>query len=196
MSAPTPAPVYPARFLACLPFTLAQECPHPEDWSNPRNFSNDAHDPGGETMCGIIQREFSSWCKAQGKAIRDVRTLTKDEGYAIYFANYWRPHCDVLPSGLDLAFFDVAVNEGAIEAVRILQHALGVSVDGGWGAQTSGAVAGISDHAAAIRAFTVRREAVYRTFKGFQYFGADWERRSAQIGAQALKMAVAEGSPS
>ncbi|HLH92058.1 MAG TPA: glycosyl hydrolase 108 family protein [Xanthobacteraceae bacterium] len=185
-----PAPAYSARFLACLPFTLAQECPHPADWSNPRNFSDDAHDPGGKTMCGIIQREYDAWRKAHGLPVRDVRKLAQDEGYAIYYANYWHPHADDLPPGLDLDYFDAAVNEGAMEANRILQFALGVPADGTWGPQTAAAVAGIHDRHAAVVAFTTRREAVYRAFRGFQYFGKDWERRSAEIGAQALQMAA------
>lgn len=179
-----------SRFLACLPLTLRQECPHPENWSDPRNFSDDAHDPGGKTQCGIIQREYDTWRRAQGLPVRDVRQLTQDEGRAIYWQSYWLPHCPQLPAGLDLAFFDAAVNEGAVEAIRMLQYAIGVPADGEWGPLTEAAVGRIGDVQAAVRAFTTRREAVYRTFRGYPYFGADWERRSAEIGAQALTMVV------
>lgn len=176
------------RFDICLPFTLAEECPHPNDWSNPRNFSNDAHDPGGETMCGIIQREYDSYRRSCGEPVRDVRNLTQDEGHVIYQQNYWEPHCDSLPVGLDLCFFDAAVNEGAVEAIRILQVALGIENDGQWGPQTTAAVAGIKDAPGTICAFTARREAVYRSLNGFQYFGRDWLARSARIQTAALNM--------
>jgi lysozyme family protein len=181
------------RFFDCLPFTLAQECPFPNDWSNPRNFSDDAHDPGGETMCGIIQREYDAYRKHLGFLVRDVRQITKGEGYDIYRGTYWLPHGPLLPAGLDLNFFDACVNEGSLEAVRILQAALGLHIDGDWGPQTSAAVGDLAARGnakMAILAYTERREAVYRAMRGFQYFGRDWIRRSQEIGAQALKMAA------
>jgi lysozyme family protein len=188
------APPVDDRFVACLPFTLAQECPHPDNWPDPRNFSNDAHDPGGKTMCGIIQREYDAWRTAQSLPTRDVRLLTEAEGREIYETSYWRPYCDRLPPGLDLAFFDAGVNEGVTEAVKILQAALGAGIDGEWGDLTTAALAGATaapgGEAALINAFTARRKAVYREMRGFQYFGDDWLRRAAEIGAQALKMAA------
>lgn len=183
-----------SRFDICLPYTLAQECPFPKDWSNPKNFSNDAHDPGGETMCGIIQREYDQARKHWGKVCQDVRRCTKDEGYAIYRGTYWDPHCPALLPGLDLEFFDSSVNEGCFEAVKILQHILGLEVDGLWGPHTATRVAGIQmrDLPSIVRTFTMRRDEVYRQTKGFQYFGKDWENRSNQIGAIAEKMAKGE----
>ena len=176
------------RFLICLPFTLAQECPFPNDWSNPRNFSNDAHDPGGETMCGIIQREYDEWRKSHGELTQDFRNLTKAEGEQIYKANYWLPDCTRLVPGMDMVFFDSSVNEGVTEAVKILQASLGIANDGKWGPATNGAVVSISDVSAAISAFTARRETVYREMNGFQYFGMDWIRRSSEINTAALAM--------
>jgi lysozyme family protein len=176
------------RFDACLPFTLAQECPLPDDWGNRKNFSNDPHDPGGATMCGITQREYDAWRKAQELPVRTVKLITEAEGQDIYYSSYWLPECPLLPVGLDLCFFDAAVNEGTHEAIKILQVALGVPNDGTWGPQTATAVKGIFNVAATINAFTARREAVYRLSANFQYFGADWLRRAREIGAAALKM--------
>lgn len=180
------------RFPICLPYTLAEECPYPNNWSNPKNFSNDAHDPGGETMCGIIQREYDAYRRSCGEPVQDVRKLTQDEGNTIYRQNYWMPHCDNLPPGLDLCFFDAAVNEGAVEAIRILQVALAIMNDGEWGPQTTAAVVNIHpDYVpVAIRAFTERRETVYRGLNGFKYFGRDWLARSAHIQGAALNMAA------
>ncbi len=180
------------RFSICLPFTLAQECPEPENWSSPRNFSNDAHDPGGETMCGITQREYDIDRKRDGLPCRDVRQITQEEGEEIYQQSYWFPHCPDLPPGLDLQFFDASVNEGCTEAVRILQHVFEIEVDGVWGPQTAleasdaGGSAALARHL--IEGFTKRRQQVYRASKGFPYFGKDWERRASEIGATALKM--------
>src|SRR5215475_9793528 len=83
----------PDRFSVCIPLTLAQEAPVPLDWGNQRNFSDDAHDPGGKTQCGITQGEYDLWRKAHGLPQRAVRLLGRPEGYAIYRINYWMPHC-------------------------------------------------------------------------------------------------------
>lgn len=188
------SPASDPNFMECLPHTLIQECPYPNDWSNPKNFSNDAHDPGGATMCGIIQTEYNSWRKAQSLPVQPVQLLTMAEGYAIYYQNYWIPECPKLPPGMDLQFFDAAVNEGVTEATKILQYVHGIPVDGIWGPQTDDAVQAKLTAAVSvtlIKAFTARREAVYRMFAGYQYFGNDWERRSAEIGSQAVAMAQA-----
>ena len=184
---PPPAPPL-SRFLACLPYTLAQECPDPADWSDPANFSDDPHDPGGATMCGITQGEYDAYRNALGEPEQDVELITRSEGQAIYLANYWRPHGPQLPIGLDLSFFDSSVNMGPGQATEILQFALDIGVDGIWGPQTAGAVAGISDVDGVINAFTAQREAVYRSFSTFQYFGADWIRRATEIGAELIQM--------
>lgn len=178
-----------ARFLACLPFTLRQECPHPSDWSNRANFSNDAHDPGGKTMCGIIQREYDAYRKSHGLPTQDVRNLTMDEGHDIYFNSYWLPHCPTLAPGLDLVLFDANVNEGSTEGTKIMQAALSCANDGDWGPATAQAVTA-ANPLQAIKAFTARRQTVYRMMNGFQYFGTDWIRRSQEIGAQATIMAA------
>lgn len=176
------------RFLDCLPFVLAQECPHPKTWSDRRNFSDDAHDPGGKTFCGIIQREYDVFRKAAGELTRDVREMTQDEGYAIYRQSYWLPHCPALPAGLDMVYFDECVNAGPTEANKVLQVALNIHADGLFGPQTQAAVEAIGDVGAAIAAFTARREAVYRQMRGFPYFGRGWLRRCAEVGADGVKM--------
>lgn len=179
------------RFTVCLPFTLAQECPYPSNWGNPRNFSNDPGDPGGKTMDGIIQVEYDRYRVLHALPRQDVRLCSEAEGDDIYRSCYWLPYCPELPAGLDLEFFDTAVNEGTVEAVKILQVALGLKNDGKWGPATEAAVKAIADPRAAIRAFTSRRTEVYTQTSGFTRFGKDWERRSSQIGTAALQMVSA-----
>lgn len=177
-----------ARFLACLPFVLIQEAPVPDDWSNLKNFSDDAHDPGGATMNGITQTEYDVYRKHKGLPVHSVKLITRDEAYDIYNKSYWLPYSDLLPNGLDLCFFDTSVNEGPHAAVKILQLAIGINDDGNWGPQTALAVRGISNPVLVINAFTAQRKIAYRKLRGYQYFGTDWERRDAEIGAEALKM--------
>jgi lysozyme family protein len=178
------------RFKACLPYTLREECPDPEHWSDSRNFSNDPHDPGGETMCGITQREYNAWRHKHGLKPAAVQEITETEGEEVYYENYWLPYCPALPPGMDLAFFDAAVNEGSAEAIKMLQHTLGITADGVWGPLTDRMVQGLQgSDVVMVKRYTQVREAVYRTFRGYRYFGRGWERRSAEIGLEAVRMA-------
>lgn len=187
-----PAAVYNlSRFLACWPDTLAQEDPYPNDWSNLANYSNTPGDPGGATMDGIIQTEYDLYRRSNGLPTRPVQNITQAEGEAIYLNNYWLPNVASLPAGLDLCVFDSNVNMGPREGTMILQHALGIPVDGIWGPQTAAAVAAITSVASVINVYTARREAVYRSFGGFAEFGGDWIRRARTIGSQSAAMAGA-----
>ena len=87
-----------------------------------------------------------------------------------------------------MQFFDEAVNAGPGAATLILQRALGITADRAWGPQTDAAVKAITNPVAVIKAFTAQREAYYRELSGFKYFGADWIRRSVEVGADSLKM--------
>lgn len=179
------------NFAACLTFTLGQECPFPNDWSNARNYSDDAHDPGGETMCGITQREYDAFRKSQGAPTREVRGITRDEGEKIYRSAYWLPHCAELLRGLDLCLFDTSVNEGAHAALVILQDALGVKPDGIWGAITANAAK--NANANAVQRFTICRHAAYARLvarrPALARFEKNWLRRTELCGHTALLMA-------
>jgi lysozyme family protein len=181
------------RFAVCLPYTLAQECPYPSDWSNPKNFSNDPHDPGGATMCGITQREYNGYRLQHDLPAQPVERISQVEGNQIYYDSYWMPESPQLPVGLDLCYFDTSVNQGSGEATRILQTALGVDSDGIIGPQTKAAIKAISNVPAEIEAFTARREAVYKETRGAQYFLTDWMRRAEEIGAAAARAKVIQG---
>lgn len=190
----TPADL--ARFHECLPDTLAQERLKPNaPWGDPKNFSNSAHDRGGATQDGIIQREYDSYRRRQGEPVQSVKLISQAEGEDIYDREYWLPYCPLLPLGLDLQFFDTSVNEGTHEAIKILQFVLGITSDGQWGPQTQSAVEIIpvsgDSLISIITKFTARRAAVYRMMPDDKYFDEDWERRTQEIGAAALKMAEA-----
>ena len=167
------------RFLACEPFTLKEE----------GGNSDDAHDPGGRTHDGIIQRECDAWRKAHDEPLIDVYTLSDAERDEIYYAQYWLPNCPNVPPGLDLCLFDDGVNTGPVEAVKFLQTALGVTADGHFGVITAGALKAAPSIPRLIVAFTAAREAYYRSLRTFRYFGKDWIGRSQRCEAAALKMA-------
>lgn len=168
------------RFDACLPDILRQE----------GGYSNDAHDPGGMTMQGIIQREYDLKRRQWGLPTQWVKKISPEEMRTIYYTDYWNPYCPRLPRGLELEFFDLAVNGGQHRAVITLQRALSISDDGQWGLQTQNAVAasfttGISK---VIEDFKVERERFYRSLGTFRFFGKDWIRRSEEIAEEATKM--------
>lgn len=177
-----------SRFDICWPLVLKQECPYPQDWGNAANFSNDPGDPGGATMCGIIQVEYNYYRAKRGQKWQSVRYISRQEGQDIYFNNYWLPHCPTLPAGLDLQFFDEDVNTGPTEAIKILQYVLGIPADGIWGPQTMEAVGKIKNLKSVITFYTLRREMVYRMMPNFGRFGRGWEARAGTIGTTALEM--------
>ena len=181
------------RFAVCLPYTLAQECPYPSDWSNPKNFSNNPHDPGGATMCGITQKEYNAWRRRRDLPAQPVERISEVEGKQIYYDSYWMPESPQLPVGLDLCYFDTSVNQGSGEATRILQRSLGVSSDGIIGPKTKAAIKAIPNVPFVIEAFTARREEVYKETRGSKYFLTDWMRRAREIGAEAARAKVIQG---
>ena len=142
-------------------------------------------------MDGIIQVEYDLYRTQHGLPRQDVRLISQDEGDDIYYNNYWLPYCPELATGLDMVFFDSAVNEGVGEAVKILQFSLGLANDGQWGPETGAAVKSITDAPAAIKAFSARRHAVYVMSRGYTLFGKDWDRRTDEIQTASLNM-VAE----
>ena len=95
------------NFERCLAVTLKWE----------GGYSNHPDDPGGPTMRGIIQREYDSWRKKQGKRTRPVRQIEENELRDIYRSEYWDAmNCGNLDPGLDLCVFDAAVNSGVRRA--------------------------------------------------------------------------------
>lgn len=96
----------------------------------------DADDRGGHTKYGISQRAYPD---------EDIGELTQARARELYARDYWEPAgCEAIDSpGLALAHFDAAVNHGVSKAVKLLQQAIGVAVDGIVGPNTvSGANAG------------------------------------------------------
>lgn len=169
------------QFEKCLPDVLVQE----------GGYSNDAHDPGGMTMYGIIQREYDAKRRSWGLPTQWVKNISADEYRTIYYGDYWLPHCPDLPAGLDLEFFDLCVNGGPHRAVVTLQRALAIHADGVWGPMTTDAVTTMvaaGNPMRTIADFKDQREAFYRSLSTFKFFGKGWIRRSEEIEKQAESM--------
>jgi lysozyme family protein len=138
------------NFDRCLPVILREE----------GGNDDDPHDHGGRTSRGILQREYNAYRQRLGKPLGDVWNASAAEIRDIYLTQYWRPWCDKLPLGLDLAYFDFAVTAGGVQATRTLQRALGnVAVDGRMGIITLRAIENVPHIAPLIREFSERKRA-------------------------------------
>ena len=134
-------------------------------------YSNDPHDPGGETKFGISKRAYPAL---------DIRNLTLADAKAIYKRDYWdRAQCDRLPPELAFDVFDAAVNSGIGQAIRWLQRAVGVADDGYVGPLTLGALTRDGDPSAVQARFNGHRLAFMTNLSTWQTFGKGWARRIA-----------------
>ncbi|EKF39961.1 hypothetical protein NA8A_23352, partial [Nitratireductor indicus C115] len=114
------------NFARALPLVLK----HEGGWAdNPK-------DPGGATMNGVTLATFRRYVKADASKA-DLRAISDDQVATVYYRHYWAAvNAQALPSGIDYAVFDFAVNSGPARAARYLQSIAGVSVDGRVGPQT------------------------------------------------------------
>lgn len=156
-------------------------------------WSNHPADPGGATMRGVTQRTYDGYRKRKSLAPKSVRFIEEHEIQDIYRMQYWNAvKGDDMPYGIDYLMFDAAVNSGPSRAVRWLQAALGVKIDGIIGEATVSAAAEHPDHDLLCADMLARRLAFMRGLKTWKSFGKGWSNRIA--GAKATAQAWASGS--
>lgn len=153
-------------------------------------FVNHPKDPGGATNRGVTQRVYDAYRDRQGQSRRSVRAITAEEVADIYKRQYWDAiRGDDLPSGLDYAVFDYAVNSGPRRAAQDLQRELGVAVDGVIGNVTLAAVAK-ADVYDLIDRLCARRMRFLKGLKHWRTFGKGWTRRVTDVAEIAMAMAT------
>ena len=87
-------------------------------------YVNNVHDKGGMTNLGVTKRVYDKWIGRESTE-QEMRDLTPDDVAPIYKKNYWnRVKGDSLPSGLDWACFDWAVNSGSVVDLLKLYNVL------------------------------------------------------------------------
>ena len=151
-------------------------------------YVNHPKDPGGATMRGVTQAVYDAYRKVRGRPSQSVKFITDEELRAIYKFQYWdKVHGDFLPTGLDYAMFEFAVNSGVGRASKYLQAVLGVAQDGQIGART---LAAITNPVSIINALLDRRMGFLRNLRTFLTFGKGWTRRVHGVRAKALDMAT------
>lgn len=172
------------EFKACLPFVLTEE----------GGYSNTPGDHGGATNKGITQGEYNAYRHSLALPLQSVKLISVDEYIAIYWQNYWMPHCQKLPPGLNLSLFNINVNGGTGRGTRIIQQCLGIGVDGIWGDETDKAVAAISDVRKIVVAFHDHERVFYQTIINHdpsqQKFASDWFGRNDRCEKLSLSMAA------
>jgi len=116
-------------------------------------YVNDPTDLGGETNYGITKRFYPDV---------DIKNLTKEGAKEIYKKDYWdKNKVDDVPDDLKHIFFDMCVNQGRGTAVRVLQRAINgkggkISVDGGFGPGTKGALAKYKPSVERVRCYRLK----------------------------------------
>ena len=172
-----------AEFKKALPAVLVHE----------GGYVNHPRDPGGPTNRGVTQRVYDAWRSNRELDTRSVKEIEQAEVEAIYRAGYWdRVHGDAMPAGVGYVLFDYAVNSGPSRAIKAMQAALGVPVDGTIGQMTINAVDTYGDHDALIAEIGAKRMAFLRKLSTFDAFGKGWTRRVNDV--TKLGQAWASGS--
>ena len=151
------------------------------------NFVNHKNDPGGMTNLGVTRNVWKEWVNRDVDEA-EMRSLTPELVTPLYKARYWDAcKCDDLPRGVDYVVFDSAVNMGAFRAAKLLQAALGVTVDGVIGRATI-AAATAADPAELLEAFSLGKEEFYKSLPTFATFGKGWLNRVTHVQDVAEQM--------
>ena len=144
-------------------------------------------DPGGPTNFGITQRTLSAW-RGQSVSVQEVRSMERAEAVDIFRAQYWDAvKGDKMPSGLDYALFDFAVNSGPARAIKTLQSILGVAADGLAGVETLEALKthNLRDLVGKLSAERLR---FMKRLKNWPYNKNGWTRRVRDVQQRSLEL--------
>ena len=141
-------------------------------------------DPGGPTNKGITQAVYDEWRKKSGLPVQSVRNIAQSEVEAIYRQEYWDLISgDSLPSGVDFAVFDYAVNSGVSRAAKTLQAVVGVTQDGQIGPATIQAV-----KTYVAMSVTNKRLAFMQSLSIWSTFGKGWSARIDAVKNQIIAL--------
>jgi len=150
-------------------------------------YSNHPSDPGGMTNLGCTKRVWEEWVGHEVDE-KEMRGLTPEKVAPLYKAKYWdRVKGDDLPTGVDYAVFDAAINSGPGRAAKWLQQAVGAVPDGAIGPGTLAKVAAM-DAEDIVEKYQATRLAFMQSLPTWDTFGKGWSRRVTEVKDAALKM--------
>jgi len=150
-------------------------------------YVNHPSDPGGMTNLGCTKRVWEEWV---GHPVdeKTMRGLTPADVAPLYKTKYWdKIKGDDLPTGVDYAVFDAAINSGPGRAAKWLQQAVGAVPDGAIGAGTLAKVAAM-DAEDIVEKYQATRLAFMQSLPTWDTFGKGWSRRVTEVKDAALKM--------
>lgn len=156
-------------------------------------YSSDRRDPGnwtgGTVGSGrLLGTKYGIAANSYPKV--NIKALTLEEAAAIYERDYAsKVRFAELPSGLDHAMLDFAINSGPRRAVEFLQRVLGVPDDGQFGSVTL-KEATEADPAKTIKALCQARLAYLKKLKIWPTYGRGWTTRVNAVREFALKLAA------
>ena len=166
------------NFNKCLEMVLVHE----------GGYVNNKNDRGGMTNLGVTRRVYEDWVD-RPVSEQEMRDLTPEDVAPIYRKNYAdRIHFDSLPSGLDWACLDWAINSGASRPAKAIQRAVGATADGVIGPKTLQLVAEKDPEFIIDYVYTVR-QSFYESLDDYKHFGRGWSRRNKETLHQAMEMA-------
>lgn len=152
-------------------------------------FVDHPKDPGGMTNLGVTRRNWENYL-GRDVSEADMRSLTPDRVKPFYKALYWdKIKGDQLPSGVDYAAFDLAVNSGPVKAAKLLQEISGVPVDGLIGPRSLDAIHACDAKEVAETLCDLRMDFLKR-LSTFETFGKGWSSRVADVSAKAAEMVL------
>lgn len=151
-------------------------------------FVDHPNDPGGATNKGVTIGTYRRYVNRKG-TVADLKRITDAQVAAVYKRHYWdKVRGDALPSGIDYAVFDFAVNSGPARAAKYLQRVLGVSQDGAIGLATIAAAAR-ADSRKVVERLCDDRMAFLKRLKHWPTFKNGWTSRVSGVRSVALDMA-------
>jgi lysozyme family protein len=151
-------------------------------------YVNDPRDPGGMTNLGVTKRAWESWI---GYTVNEefMRGLTPEKVKPFYKSQYWdKIKGDELPSGVDYAAYDLAVNSGTGKAAKYLQQIAGVTADGSIGPKSLEAIK-ICNPKQTVNSICDMRLDFLKKLATFETYGKGWSRRVAEVKDKAADMA-------
>jgi lysozyme family protein len=151
-------------------------------------FVNHPKDPGGMTNLGVTRTNWELFLD-HDVTEADMRALTPEMVKPFYKKNYWdRIRGDELPSGVDYAAYDLAVNSGTGRAAKYLQQIAGVTADGVIGPRSMEAIQKC-DAEDVVDEICNMRMTFLKNLGTFDTFGKGWTTRVNDVKTKATEMA-------